>query len=82
MRLGYRLHQGFLGMSCLGPGEKGSDRLIRIIEIDPFVNGRAKVLIDLEGLKQNLYIDPEYWIYYHLADHAVVVIREPHINSS
>ena len=41
-------------------------RLIRIIEIDPFVNGRAKVLIDLDGLKQNLYIDPEDWIYYHL----------------
>ena len=49
-------------------------RLIRILEIDPYVDGLAKIVIDLDGTTESVYKHPEFWIFYHLADHAFVAI--------
>ena len=49
-------------------------RLIRILEIDPFIDGRVKISIDLGGVTESVYLHPEYWILYRIADNSFVVI--------
>ncbi|GEM_PF-2729348 len=51
-------------------------RLIRLLEVDPHVDGRFKVPVPLRGstVTEVVYDDPEFWIYYHLADNAFVAI--------
>ncbi len=50
-------------------------RLIRIIEIDPHIDGRFKVAIDLDGIIETVYVDEFFWLYYHIADNHFVVIE-------
>ncbi len=49
-------------------------RLIRILEVDPFIDGRSKLSINLGGITETVYVQPDFWIFYHLADNASLVI--------
>jgi len=56
-----------------GPAQERVWRLIRILEIDPHLDGRLKFAIDAGGQIENVYAGPEFWIFYHIADNAFVV---------
>ena len=49
-------------------------RLTRILEIDPFIDGRSKIRVDLGGVAESVYLHPEYWLFYRMADNAFLVI--------
>lgn len=49
-------------------------RLICIIELDPFIDGRIKFALKVGGEMFTVYDHPEYWIQYHMVDNAKILI--------
>lgn len=42
-------------------------RLIWLIELDPFVDGKVKIMVDMHPIVFTVYCHPDYWIMYHMS---------------
>ncbi len=49
-------------------------QIVRLIEIDPSINGQDKVLVDLPPAVVRVHVHPNWWLMYHVHQPGVVVI--------
>jgi len=49
-------------------------RLLDLLEVDPRIDGRNKILVTIPPVGFSCYVDPEFWILYHIVENDIVSV--------
>ena len=49
-------------------------RLLELIRLDPYIDGRSKFLFPVPPVTVSLYSDERFWIVYHLVDNTRISV--------